>query len=190
MGFFDALLGRSKPAQANLDQLFALSSAAVTLQASMDLQGQGDAAVCFKPASGIAFSDVEAELSAVLDIDGAAEAGRSWKRSDDEYGYQWIVLHSDSLEDVVTKAHMVNASLQDAGFGPQLLCSAFSFTGPDAPLYLIYLYKRGTFYPFAPRSGQRRDNEAELRLRALAGKDLPIEQDVSRWFPLWGMPLD
>lgn len=187
MGFFDALLGRSKPIQPNLDQLFALPSAAVTLQASMDLEGRGQAAVCFKPASGAAFGDVEAEVTAVLDVDGGQ---RTWHRSDDEYGYQWIVLESDSLEDVVTKAHMVNASLQDAGFGPQLLCSAFSFSGPDAPLFVIYLYKRGTFYPFAPRAGHKRDNEAELRLRALVGKDLPIEEDVSRWFPLWGLPLD
>ncbi len=56
-------------------------------------------------------------------------------------------------------------------------------------LHLVYLYKRGTFYPFAPLPGERRDNELELRIRGIVARELPIEQDLSRWFPLWGIPL-
>jgi hypothetical protein len=55
--------------------------------------------------------------------------------------------------------------------------------------YLVYLYKRGTFYPFAPREGERRDNELELRVRGALGGDLPIEPDLTRWFALWGIPV-
>ena len=36
MGFLDGLLGRKKPARPNLDALFAIPSAAITLQVSMD----------------------------------------------------------------------------------------------------------------------------------------------------------
>src|SRR4029077_18505587 len=65
------------------------------------------------------------------------------------------------------------------------------------PLYWIYNYKRGMFYPFAPAGGktgagasaQQRDNERELRLKAQIGADLPLEPELERWFPLWGVPV-
>ncbi|HXZ73481.1 MAG TPA: hypothetical protein VEH31_21765, partial [Streptosporangiaceae bacterium] len=55
-------------------------------------------------------------------------------------------------------------------------------------LGIIYLYKRGTFYPFAPLGGERRDNALELQVRGAVGADLKIETDLSRWFPVWGAP--
>ena len=55
--------------------------------------------------------------------------------------------------------------------------------------FLVYLYKRGTFYPFAPLDGERRDNELELRLRGVLAADLPTGEDTSHWFPLWGLPV-
>ena len=61
---------------------------------------------------------------------------------------------------------------------------------PPAPLYLIYNFKRGAFYPFVPAAGdQRRDNERELVLQAQLGSELPIETELSRWFALWGIPI-
>jgi hypothetical protein len=53
---------------------------------------------------------------------------------------------------------------------------------------LVYLYKRGTFYPFAPQGGERRDNATELQVRGVLGNDLKIEPDLARWFPVWGAP--
>ena len=84
-------------------------------------------------------------------------------------------------------------TLEQYGFGPQLLCSVFGFTeggGSGRRFHLVYLYKRGTFYPFAPLGGERRDNELELRVKATLAGDLPIEPELSRWFALWGLPLD
>jgi hypothetical protein len=49
--------------------------------------------------------------------------------------------------------------------------------------------KRGTFYPFAPRTGQTRDNEFELRVRSFLGTDLPIEKDLAQWMALWNLPV-
>lgn len=61
---------------------------------------------------------------------------------------------------------------------------------PRRRLALVYLYKRGTFYPFAPLpdTTEHRDNPLELRVRAALANDLRIEQDLNRWFPLWGAP--
>jgi hypothetical protein len=95
----------------------------------------------------------------------------------------------------VTSVHLVNATLQDHGYGPNLLCSVFGFrpSTNDAAglgtLFLVYLYKRGTFYPFAPIGQERRDNALELRLKTELASDLSIEPDLDRWFPLWELPL-
>jgi hypothetical protein len=96
---------------------------------------------------------------------------------------------SDELEALVTDLHAVNSSLVDNGFGPQLLCTLVAFRDDqERRLGLVYLYKRGTFYPFAPLSGERRDNALELQVKGVIGSDLKFEQDLSRWFPVWGAP--
>ena len=75
MGLFDTLLGRTKPVRANLDALFALPSAAVTLQVSAGLVSTGQAGVCFKPPAGQPFAEMQAELEQLLETpDDAATA--------------------------------------------------------------------------------------------------------------------
>ena len=198
MGFLDALLGRSKPAKADLDRLFGLPGAAVTLQASEALVSSGQAAVCFKPAVGPAFSATEDELTALLRDDDGAPGTRTTVREDtDTYGYRWVVVEAGGVDDLVTRVHFVNSTLEAHGYGPQLLCSVFAFhpeAGPHAAAsgratYLVYLFKRGSFYPFVPTGREQRDNEAELRLKAVLGGDLAIEGELDRWFPLWELPI-
>jgi hypothetical protein len=66
----------------------------------------------------------------------------------------------------------------------------FAFEEKERPLYLIYNFKRGAFYPFVPAAGEKaRDSERELRLKAQLGAELPFEEDMARWFPLWEIPL-
>jgi hypothetical protein len=57
-------------------------------------------------------------------------------------------------------------------------------------LYLVYAYKRGAFYPFVPRGERGRDNAMELRLQAGLGRELPIEPELERWYPVWDAPVD
>ena len=98
---------------------------------------------------------------------------------------------TDDLPGLVTDLHAINASLKDSGFGSTLLCSLCTFTGPqDQTLGLVYLFKQGTFYPFAPRSGEdkQRNNVLELQVRDLLRDDLRMEADLGRWFALWGAP--
>jgi len=191
---FDTLLGRSKQKQANLDALFAVSGAAITLQAGAGLQPSGEAAVCFKPASGEGFAATSAELTELLDL-AVKEAGSTLRVEEDRYGYRWVIIGDPDLEDLVTSVHLINTTLKEHGYGPQLLCTVFGFTSaPGTPgarqqCFLVYLFKRGTFYPFAPRDDEKRDNELELRVRATLGSDLPVEPDLTRWFALWGVPI-
>jgi len=188
VSFLDALLGRSKPKPARLDALFAVSGAGIALEAALGLRPAGRAGVCFKPASGMGFEAASDELRGLLDL-AVREAGSTLEISQDRYGYRWIVLGDADLEDLVTSVHLVNATLEEQGFGPQLLCSVFAFGSGEQACHLVYLYKRGTFYPFAPRPGERRDNELELRVRGALAGDLPVEADLTRWLALWGLPL-
>ncbi|MQS05388.1 PspA-associated protein PspAB, partial [Streptomyces alkaliterrae] len=140
--------------------------------------------VCFASAEGGAFDRVREEARGLL---GEAEF------TQDSYGYSWVVCRQSEqgVAGLVNDLHAVNTSLQDGGFGPQLLCSLIDFRDSEGrPLAIVYLYKRGTFYPFAPIPGQRekRDNALELQMRALLADDLPVEEDLGRWFPLWDAP--
>jgi hypothetical protein len=189
VGFLDSLLGRTKPVQANLDALFELPSAAVTLQAATDLVPTGTGSVCFSTVEGRSFSDVETEVRQL--IDGTLGEGASAVQvTRDSYGYTWLTITkpADQIADLVTDVHAVNSSLADNGFGPYLLCSLIVFRNASAKLALVYLYKRGTFYPFAPQGANRRDNALELQVKAAIGTDLKFEPELGRWFAVYGAP--
>ena len=190
MGFLDAILGRTKPKPANLDALFGLPSAAVTLETAAGLVPTGRAAVCFKPPSGQPFASLVDEITDTLRTGSPGEVPEVTEELD-RYGYHWVVLSQAGIEEVVTSAHLVNTTLAERGYGPQLLCSVFGFraTEDGRNVYLVYLYKRGTFYPFAPLAGDKRDNAMELRMRGNLEGELPIEQDLTRWFPIWVVPI-
>ncbi|MFD1828657.1 hypothetical protein ACFSJS_03115 [Streptomyces desertarenae] len=190
MGLWDVLFGRSKPAQPDLDRLFGLPSAAIALQAAAGLSPTGAGAVCFASIEGGAFARIRQEVRALLGADSGRDSG-TVEFSEDGYGYSWLLSRRspDELPSLVNDLHAVNTTLRDSGFGPQLLCSLITFRTPGRhPLALVYLYKRGTFYPFAPLPGRKRDNPLELQVRAALQDDLTIEPDLGRWFPLWGAP--
>ncbi len=192
----------------------------------------GHAGVCFKPPTGQGFEDMQAEVVKLLAMDGTS----GFRKAEDNYGYHWLVVENADIEELVTQIHLVNSSLADSGWGPQLLCSVFGLaslpdptagpalepgsagseaggadqstaTGPDlqpdampeatagpgrvlpSSAYLVYLFKRGTFYPFVPEGKERRNLEEELKLKSLVADDLTVEADLDRWFPLWDLPV-
>ena len=192
MGFLDTLFVRTKPVPPKLDDLFALPSAAITLEAATGFTPTGSGSVCFRAVEGKTFSDIQAEVRELLNMDAGKPGGAlPVEVTKDSYGYTWLVSShlSDEMDALVTDLHAVNSALVDNGFGPQLLCTLVAFRDEEERrLALIYLYKRGTFYPFAPTSGQRRDNALELQVKGAVQEDLKIEQDLTKWFPVWGAP--
>jgi len=121
------------------------------------------------------------------------EAGSQIERKTDTYSYEWLVVHDRDFEDLVTGVHLVASELGAHGFGEQLLAAIFSFgrRGEERPVYLIYGFKRGAFWPFVPTGKeQERDNAEELRLRNELQGELPFEEDLSRWLGLFDAPLD
>jgi hypothetical protein len=192
MGFLDTLFGRTKPVQPKLDDLFALPSAAITLQAATGFTPTGSGSVCFRAVEGKTFADIQSDVRELLNMDaGKPGGGLPVEVTKDSYGFTWLVSShlSDEVEALVTDLHAVNSALVDNGFGPQLLCTLVAFRdAEERRLALVYLYKRGTFYPFAPLSGERRDNALELQIKGTLGDELKIEQDLTKWFPVWGAP--
>jgi len=186
MGFLDGILGRSKPPEADLDVLFSVPQAVISLQ----LEGfvpTGSGSVCFRDMEGQADDVVMADAEKII----TSTPGSTVTRTDDRFGFHWLtVTRADAdVSGLVTDLHAVNSSLADAGFGPSLLCSTVQFTTPaGAPFGLVYLYKRGTFYPFAPDGGEKRDNGLELQVRGVVAQDVPIEPDLSKWLAIWGAP--
>ena len=189
MGFTDVLFGRRKLKDASGEKLFALSTARITLEVELGLKPAGKAAVCFKPLSAGEFVRAENEMQELLEV-AARESSSRIERRTDSYGYEWLIIRDDDVEDLVTTVHLVASELAARGFGEQLLAAAFRFEGGKHPLVLIYGYKRGAFWPFVPTGeGQERDNARELELKAKLEKELPIEPDLSRWFGLFDAPL-
>jgi PspA associated protein B len=92
----------------------------------------------------------------------------------------------------VATVNMISDELAAHGFGDQLLAAIFQYTDSEKRhVYLIYNYKRGSFYPFVPnpKKKQERLNALEFRISGVMQKELPIEKEVEAWYPLWGVPL-
>jgi hypothetical protein len=188
LGLRDILAGRKKLPAPKEDRLFALTTAAVTLQVELGLKSAGAAAITFKPQSSgefrSAFDDVDKLLDAV-----AQQSGSTVERRSDEFGYDWIIVRDPDLEDLVGTAHTLSSELTAQGFGEQLLAAIFKFDGGDRPVFWIYGFKRGAFWPFVPMGKEQRDNATELELKAKLEHELPIEQDLTRWLALFDAPL-
>jgi hypothetical protein len=101
-----------------------------------------------------------------------------------------VIVRDPDLEDQVSGVHTVASELEDRGFGSQLLAAAFRFGDGDQPVYWIYGFKTGTWWPFVPTGAkEQRDNARELELKAKLEKELPIEPDLSKWLALYDSPL-
>lgn len=186
VGFLDSIFGRSKPPAADLDALFAVPQAILSLQAHGH-EPAGLGSLCYRGSEGPAFAQAERDVVSLLD----ADEGEDVERTRDQHGYSWLVIRHEPSDTpgLITDLHGANRGLQDAGFGTSLLCTVVNFrTHDERPWGLVYLYKQGTFYPFVPGAEQRRDNQTELQINALIDNDVPVEPRLERWMALWGAP--
>jgi hypothetical protein len=195
MGFLDVITGKRKLAGPAPDRLFAMATAYVTLQTGLSITSRGTAAIVFQPLATADFETIVKDMEEVVKAT-ASDSATTVESKDDSYGFRWLVLHGSDFEQLVVGINAVSTALQGGGYGDRVLCAVFAFEDErKQPLYWIYNYKRGFFYPFVPAGGktgsgaQERDTERELRLKAQIGADLPVEPELERWFPLWGIPI-
>ncbi|MBV9607799.1 MAG: hypothetical protein JO027_21980 [Solirubrobacterales bacterium] len=190
MGFLDALIGRRKLAQPAPDRLFAMSTAYVTMETGLGMRSRGSAAIVFQPLATADFESIVRDMEEVVRAT-ASDSGTTVGSQDDSYGFRWLVLRGSDFDDLVVGINAVSGALEAGGYGERVLCAVFAFEDShQRPMYWIYNYKRGSFYPFVPAGGaEQRDNERELIVKAQLGGELPVEQELARWFPLWGIPI-
>jgi hypothetical protein len=196
VGLRDILTGRHEvKGPASNDRLFAITTAYISLQSEHQVDPAGAAAIVFQALATSEFESTLREMEEVVTATGG-ESGTSVSTEDDSYGYRWMVLrnHDDasSVEDLAVGINAVSGSIETAGHGERLLCAVFAFLDAHKqPIYFIYNYKRGHWYPFVPdpANKQQRLTERELQLKAQLSSELPIEPELERWFPLWGIPI-
>jgi hypothetical protein len=198
VGLRDILTGRHEVKGPAPDRLFAISTAYVALQTEHQIEPAGAAAIVFQ---ALQTSDFEATIKDMEEVVTATggDNGTQVHTEDDSFGYRWMVLRDDSVEDLAVGINAVSGSIETAGHGERLLCAVFAFKDAKGRrLYFIYNYKRGFWYPFVPASGSgnststqptERATERELQLKAQMASELPIEPELERWFPLWGIPI-
>jgi hypothetical protein len=201
VGLRDILTGRHSVQGPAPDRLFAISTAYITLQAEHQIEPAGKAAIVFQALATSEFETTLREMEEVVTATGG-DSGTKVSSENDAYGYRWMVLRnpegSPSVEDLAVGINAVSSSIETAGHGERLLCAVFAFlaSSPEGdtrkqPLYFIYNYKRGYWYPFVPDPAQpqQRLTERELQIKAQMASELPIEPELERWFPLWGIPI-
>ena len=191
MGFLDALLGgRGKTLKAPApDRLFAMTTAQVTLDTGLGLKHKQAAAIVFQPLGTADFQSIVKDMQELV-TSSAADTGSKLESADDEFGYRWLILRDEDFDDVVVALNTISTELQGGGYGDRLLAAVFPFEEEGKAIYFIYNFKRGSYYPFVPAPGDKaRDSERELRIKAQLGGELPWEEDMSRWFPLWEIPV-
>ncbi|MEW6046469.1 MAG: hypothetical protein AB1609_08300 [Bacillota bacterium] len=202
--WFDALLGRPRLVQPRPEKLFALSTARPVVEEELGWVSGGRAGICLKPVVTGDFASAQRDLAQLVRM-GAKETESRVQVLKDGYNYTWILLEDPDFEDLLTLVHMAAQTLDEQGFGTQILSAVFRFrpgerfaadaegTAPQK-IYLIYNYKRGRFYPFVPKgegkeASSGRHESGELHAAALLSRELPTEPDPSRWYPIWDCPV-
>jgi hypothetical protein len=190
MGFLDVLMGKRKLAGPAPDRLFAMSTAYVKFETELGLSTLGRAAIVFQPLATADFSSIVRDMEEVVKAT-SSDSATTVESSDDSYGYRWLILRGQDFDGLVVGINAVSSALESGGYGERVLCAVFAFQDEHKqPLYWIYNYKRGLFYPFVPAPGdEQRNVEREFVLKAQVGSELPVEEEHERWFPLWGIPI-
>ena len=196
MRFFHGLWKNSdnttRKIQADFDAINSLSSAYVTLETKLNLTSTGRTAVCIKRASAQEFNEMKQEIEKFLEA-SKADFDLSFRTVVDPYDYLWIVILSKTIEDNVAVITAIGDTIDQKGFSDRLLASVFEFNNGTLIEYLIYNYKIDKFYPFVPINEQQkqRNHSEELKIMSalIDEKKLPFEKDMSRWYPIWNIPV-
>ncbi|MFC4246950.1 hypothetical protein ACFOZ7_08055 [Natribaculum luteum] len=194
MGLLDglrAVLGIRAETDASRDadpeDLFGMSTAYLTMGADLGYDFAGAGALCFAGVDSSDFAETVDDVEAILEA-GSEETGSTFSLTEDDHGYHWVVIEDDDPEDLITSLHFAADTFIERGYGSRLLAAVFAFEKPDDPdgrAYWIYSFRRGAFYPFAPRSGRNRDSSAEFKLESVLDGELEVEPEKEYWYPLW-----
>ena len=194
MNFFRRLTNKNTDDhQTDSDALFSLLSAQTTLETNLDLKCTGKATMGLKSVSGRFFTETITEIRHFLDV-SKVDSNLSYKMINDSYGYLWIVFESPKIEDIILCISGVGQILHDRSFAKQLLATLIQFQSKrnkyaNYHQYLVYNYTLNRFYPFVPINKSERDNKIEREIMETIADEIPMEKDISLWYPIWNLAL-
>lgn len=185
---FRSVLGTAAESSAQRDadpeDLFGMSTAYMTMQADLGFDHIGEAALCFSSVDSTDFADTLRDVRDILQA-GEDETGTVARLNEDTHGYQWFVLIDDDTEDLLTSVHFAADTFVERGYGSRLLAAVFGFEDEEGPVYWVYSFRRGSYYPFAPRAGRERATDVEFKLSSVLDGELALESNEEYWYPLW-----
>ncbi len=195
--FIDSIGGDSPKANSDSDAIFVLSSAYISLETRLDLIYTGRSGICIKKtAVNIGFDELKLSIENFLEASKKTDLKLSYDVSIDEYyDLLWLVIDVRSIEDSVACVTVVSETLEQEGDMILLKSAVFEFGKKGSihqPYHLIYDYELDKFYPFVPIIGRQkaRNSREEMNMmRAVSNDKLPLEEDESRWDPIWHLPL-
>jgi hypothetical protein len=182
--------GGSKKRETDSDTISSLSSAYIALNTRLDLKSTGRSAICIKNVDLVPFGEMKHEIENFLDA-SKADFEITYRTIVDPYEYLWIIIMTKTLEDNVAAITSIGDTIEERGFSDKLLAAIFDFNDGSTANYLIYNYKLDKFYPFVPINEQqkRRDHDKELKIMSAVGDELPVEKNMSNWYPIWNIPI-
>jgi len=191
MGLLDGLksaLGMKAEADATRDadpeDLFGMSTAYMTMEADLGFEPADAAALCFADVDSTDFEDAVENVETILEA-GEVETGTNAEFTTDDHGYEWVVLADDDPEDLVTSIHFAADEFIERGYGSRLLAALFAFEKDGQRAYWVYSFRRGKYYPFAPKGDHDRHSQTEIKLQSVLDGELAVEPDKEYWYPLW-----
>jgi hypothetical protein len=219
MGLRDIITGRHTVKGPAPDKLFAIATAYIALESEHSIAPSGVAAIVFQALATSEFEATIREMEDVVKATGGESGTTVATQDDSYGYRWMVLRNpagKPSVEDLAVGINAVASSIETAGHGERLLCAVFAFVDAQKRrVYFIYNYKRGYWYPFIPADGNgapaparagdettadgppsapgsesgQRTTERELQLKAQMAAELPIEPELERWFPLWGIPI-
>ena len=167
-----------------------MTTAYITMDTGLGLKHRGRAGIVFQPLGTADFQQIVKDTEELLARHRRGHRHQGRDRTTTSSATAGWCCEDQDFDDLVVSINTVSSQLQGAGYGDRVLAAVFAFEENGKPLYFIYNFKRGAYYPFVPAPGeQARDTERELRLQSQLGAELPLEEDMARWFPLWEIPL-
>jgi hypothetical protein len=194
--FIDSL-GNNRKASSDSDAIFTLSSAHISLETRLNLIYIGRCGICIKKTEAdITFNGLKLSIENLLEASKKTDLELSYDVSINDYhGLLWLVIDARSIEDSVACVTVVSEILEQEGPRILLKSAVFEFGKKGSehqPYYLTYDYELDKFYPFVPIIGRHkaRDSREEMKmLRAVSNDNLPLEEDESKWEPIWHLPF-
>src|ERR671922_1342378 len=197
MSFFSRLWKRSsgntsKKIEADFDAINSLSSAYIELETKLHLKSTGRTAICIRRANTPQFNEMKQEIEKFLEA-SKVDFELTFRTVVDPYDYLWIIILSKTIEDNVAAITSIGDTIEEKGFSDRSLASVFELNNGTTNEYLIYNYKLDKFYPFVPINEQQkqRNHSEELKIMSVLAdeKKLPFEKEMSKWYPIWNIPV-